>query len=240
MGKIGPGAVLSGRVQSTTEVPAMRSNCTCMTCGKLFWLKPSRAASTKYCGWTCRQAVPKPPGDLVCALCGTAFHAKPSKVSIGSGKFCSRACWGKSQSSIRVSRTCIGCGGLFLAQPNRVARGGANYCGKECLLTARFIAAEDRFWDKVNKNGPIPSYRPDLGSCWLWLASCRPNGYGQFAVTVTRIRGAHRFSYESMIGTIQDDLELDHLCRVRSCVRPTHLEPVTHLENVRRGLEARQ
>jgi hypothetical protein len=37
----------------------------------------------------------------------------------------------------------------------------------------------ERFWAKVDKNGPIPAYRPDLGPCWLWTASKRADGYGQ-------------------------------------------------------------
>src|SRR5690348_8449196 len=36
----------------------------------------------------------------------------------------------------------------------------------------------DRFWAKVDKNGPVPEYRPDLGPCWLWTASTRPSGHG--------------------------------------------------------------
>lgn len=46
---------------------------------------------------------------------------------------------------------------------------------------------------------------------------------------------AHRFAYEDIVGPILEGLTIDHLCRVRHCVNPAHLEPVTHLENVRRG-----
>jgi hypothetical protein len=49
---------------------------------------------------------------------------------------------------------------------------------------------------------------------------------------------AHRFAYELLVGPIPEDLELDHLCRVRHCVNPAHLEPVTHLENILRGMRA--
>jgi hypothetical protein len=41
--------------------------------------------------------------------------------------------------------------------------------------------------------------------------------------------------YEALTGSIPADLQLDHLCRVRNCVNPAHLEPVTPRENVRRG-----
>ena len=46
---------------------------------------------------------------------------------------------------------------------------------------------------------------------------------------------SHRLAYELEIGPIPAGLEIDHLCRVRNCVNPAHLEPVTHAENIRRG-----
>ena len=98
---------------------------------------------------------------------------------------------------------------------------------------------EDRFWPKVDKNGPVPAYRPDFGPCWLWTAKTT-RGYGKIGHG-SRIDGteghlsAHRVSYEIHRGPIPDGLEIDHLCRVRKCVNPDHLEPVTHIENIRRG-----
>jgi hypothetical protein len=50
-----------------------------------------------------------------------------------------------------------------------------------------------------------------------------------------RVRGAHVFAYVLLVGPIPEGLHLDHLCRVRRCVNPAHLEPVTPGENVRRG-----
>jgi hypothetical protein len=47
---------------------------------------------------------------------------------------------------------------------------------------------------------------------------------------------AHRWAYEYSIGPIPEHLELDHLCRSRNCVNPEHLEAVTHLENMGRGI----
>jgi len=99
---------------------------------------------------------------------------------------------------------------------------------------------EERFWPKVDKNGPVPEYRPDLGPCWVWTA-CLAYGYGKLTdggkhgVSLS----AHRVSYELLVGTIPDGLELDHLCRVRACVNPFHLEPVTRAENMRRAMEAK-
>ncbi len=85
-----------------------------------------------------------------------------------------------------------------------------------------------RFWSKAT---------PDPASeCWLWTAARYPNGYGTIRIDGTpgRMVSAHRLAYEKLIGPIPEGLEIDHLCRQRSCVNPAHLEPVTHAENVRR------
>ena len=72
--------------------------------------------------------------------------------------------------------------------------------------------------------------------CWIWTASTATNGYGCFWDGVKLVR-AHRWSYENSVGPIPAELQLDHLCRVRACVNPDHLEPVTNGENqVRRYL----
>jgi hypothetical protein len=86
---------------------------------------------------------------------------------------------------------------------------------------------EARFLSRVNKTD----------SCWLWTAHVHPvTGYVQF-----RIGGrggkmvlAHRWSYEHYVGAIPAGLQIDHLCRVRHCVNPEHLEPVTPSENTLR------
>jgi len=41
---------------------------------------------------------------------------------------------------------------------------------------------EDRFWAKVDKNGPVPAHRPELGPCWIWTAARFKRGYGKFGV----------------------------------------------------------
>ncbi len=85
--------------------------------------------------------------------------------------------------------------------------------------------AAERFWAKVEKTD----------GCWLWTAARQPSGYGRFGVSLGRTVFAHRLAYEMAHGAIPDGLELDHLCRNRGCVRPDHLEPVTHRENLLRG-----
>ncbi len=76
-------------------------------------------------------------------------------------------------------------------------------------------------------------YCPTSG-CWLWIAASA-RGYGRVDVN-GKLSQAHRVVYEILRGPIPDGLQLDHLCRVRCCVNPDHLEPVTLAENVRRGI----
>jgi hypothetical protein len=92
-----------------------------------------------------------------------------------------------------------------------------------------------RFWAKVNKNGPIPANRPDLGSCWIWLGSKNHDGYGRFNLDRCKRPLAHVFAYEDVFGPVPEGLELDHLCRVHQCCNPHHVEPVTRRENLLRG-----
>ncbi len=83
----------------------------------------------------------------------------------------------------------------------------------------------ERFWSKVDKT---------TSTCWLWTACISGGGYGVFKLD--RKQYAHRLAYEWLVGPIPEGLQLDHLCRVRHCVNPEHLEPVTTQENIRRGL----
>ncbi len=85
----------------------------------------------------------------------------------------------------------------------------------------------ERFKEKVNINTKT--------GCWEWDASLNEEGYGQFWIDNKTLR-AHRVSYELFKGKIPQGLQLDHLCRVRNCVNPEHLEPVTNKENHARGL----
>lgn len=67
------------------------------------------------------------------------------------------------------------------------------------------------------------------GECWLWTGAVDRYGYGKYS------RGkAHRFSFEAFVGPVPAGLVLDHLCKVKRCVRPDHLEPVTNGDNLRR------
>ena len=72
------------------------------------------------------------------------------------------------------------------------------------------------------------------GDCWLWTGAVDAGGYAHFRHD-GRTQKAHRVVWELLNGAVPDGLELDHLCNVRHCVNPAHLEPVTHAENMRRA-----
>lgn len=79
-----------------------------------------------------------------------------------------------------------------------------------------------------------------VGDCWVWSGPTNEEGYGmvQFGRRATKqgVR-AHRAAYEFFVGPIPAGLQIDHLCRVRACVNPSHLEAVTCRDNVARALD---
>lgn len=80
-------------------------------------------------------------------------------------------------------------------------------------------------------------FYPD-SDCWIWGGAINIHGYGQFHDSLRKQNNVHafRWSYEYFIGPIANGLHLDHLCRIRACVNPYHLEPVTLKENNLRGI----
>lgn len=88
---------------------------------------------------------------------------------------------------------------------------------------------QERFRTRVNVD-------PETG-CWLWTGNLTNTGYGAYQIKRNGkfIRGAHRVAYFLFVGPIPDGLQLDHLCRVRHCANPAHLEPVTSQENTLRS-----
>lgn len=84
-----------------------------------------------------------------------------------------------------------------------------------------------RIQAKITPNG--------VTGCWEWTGCRTSTGYGR-AWNGHRADWAHRVLYRLVIGEIPSGLVLDHLCRVRHCVNPAHLEPVTDLVNTLRGI----
>jgi hypothetical protein len=95
------------------------------------------------------------------------------------------------------------------------------------VSVVRNITTADRFWAKVNK----------ADECWLWTGYIKPNGYATFypggGRHVDKVY-VHRWAYEATRGPIPEGLEVDHLCNVRHCVNPAHLEAVSRRENLDR------
>lgn len=91
-------------------------------------------------------------------------------------------------------------------------------------------AATKRFWAKVDKT---PGHGP-WGDCWLWTGAKHQHGYGRHRFKIESYF-AHITSYRMVYGEVPLELELDHVCRIKACVNPDHLEPVPHRENLMRG-----
>ena len=72
-------------------------------------------------------------------------------------------------------------------------------------------------------------------NCWIWTDRPSQKGYGRLLVD-GKVMQAHRLSYEHFVGPLNPWLTIDHLCRVRLCVNPNHLEQVTSKENSLRGV----
>ena len=91
------------------------------------------------------------------------------------------------------------------------------------------LLQQARFWSRVQIGAD--------DECWPWLGSRDSWGYGAFCWSRKPLRQttAHRIAFILRRGRPAFGLELDHLCRNRKCCNPSHLEPVTHAENIRRG-----
>lgn len=122
-------------------------------------------------------------------------------------------------------------------------------CGQRTNIASR----TDRGWGHIRgepirfirghqtRKSPVEYVEEDRGHetpCRIWQRSTNNTGYGQIRIN-GKLHLAHRVAYERDRGEIPDGMTIDHLCRVRCCVNPDHLEAVTNTENVRRGRGAK-
>lgn len=75
-----------------------------------------------------------------------------------------------------------------------------------------------------------------IADCWLWFGCTTADGYGRLTWN-RQVHNAHRVVYELLVGPIPTGLQVDHLCFVKNCVNPAHLQPVTQAENRRRWMK---
>lgn len=103
------------------------------------------------------------------------------------------------------------------------------------LAAAEKRREQDPQWMEEDRGHDTP--------CWVWQRGLNAKGYPRLSLTchgVKKTYRAHRYFYEQHVGPIPAGMTLDHLCNVRCCINPAHLEPVTQAENVRRGLARRK
>lgn len=126
----------------------------------------------------------------------------------------------------RLQCTCT-CGNTVYASAYNLRIGDTKSCG--CLRRERVsvrVPMHERFWSKVDKNGPVQAHVPHIGQCWVWKGFVASDGYGRFENTTTQ-----RVSFYLTHGR-WPTLCVMHACDYRSCVRPEHLSEGTHTENI--------
>lgn len=91
-------------------------------------------------------------------------------------------------------------------------------------MAKEIVSVEERFWRRVNKNGPV--VREDIGPCWLWTREIDAKGWGVF---YTHGKGpdrkrlaVHHYAYRLLIGEIPKWSNMEPLCGIKYCCNPSH------------------
>jgi hypothetical protein len=149
-----------------------------------------------------------------------AYHARGSAHNVSTGDA------PRAENTIGLCQ--CGCG-----QPTKIAPKTITRLGHVKGQPMRFLKSHQF------RKSPVDYVEEDRGydtPCWIWQLAMNPQGYGcAWDPTQKRMRPAHVVVYERVRGSYDPALDLDHLCRVRECVNPEHIEPVPPIVNYRRG-----
>jgi HNH endonuclease len=148
--------------------------------------------------------------------------------------FCSTKCARRFTAGTLVGeKQCEQCGGMFQFATTPKLAAKIRFCSSRCYGMSIRIPIEQRFWNQVDKNGPIPAHVPHLGKCWIWTGRRGKGGYGVIHKTASDSSIlAHRFSYDlANADAPAGGLLVCHKCDVRLCIRPDHLFVGKHFDN---------
>lgn len=111
-------------------------------------------------------------------------------------------------------------------EDSRVKKDGRRARCKACLTTGKLPGPLPM--------NPLTRYKENENGCWIWSGAVHKSGYGQIKWQ-GRSTVAHRVIYSILVNDIPKGLVLDHLCNVKLCVNPKHLEPVSPSTNTQRA-----